>query len=125
MSKISPAARASSAASKVTETKQELARHRKHRQAHATIALAGGALLGGAPSGPRNALVDETVREHDSSLPLTPKETAAVDSLVSDHEIAPSLTRRDPGETGPVLAQFGDDTYQIDGGTVTKLKAAS
>ena len=48
-------------------------------------------------------------------LPLNAAEHAAVDSLLEQHPGQPiSLTRRDPGETGPLLVHVGDDTYQLD-----------
>lgn len=118
-----PAARASHAAGQTIHTKQHLAKHRKHRERHAVVALAGGALLGGEPDPAASRLVAETIREFGTRLPLTPKEAAAVESLIADHDSPPSLTRRDPNETGPVLADFGSDVYVIDGDVVTKVKA--
>jgi hypothetical protein len=57
-------------------------------------------------------------------LPLTTAESEAVDALFEKHgDALLSLTRRDPGETGPVLAHIGADTYEIDpDGKVTKQR---
>ncbi len=56
-------------------------------------------------------------------IPLTAAEHAAIDKLLAKHGDG-SLTRRDPGETGPVLVHIGDDTWKVDeDGTTTKQKA--
>lgn len=62
---------------------------------------------------------------NEGRIPLTDAEHAAVNQLLAKHpEIAVSLTRRDPGETGPVLVHVGDDSYQVSAaGRIKKLKA--
>lgn len=41
-------------------------------------------------------------------------EHAAIDDLIrSSHGLPVSVTRRDPGEKGPLLAHVGDKTYVI------------
>lgn len=57
--------------------------------------------------------------------PLTPAEHDAVETLIVRHPDEPvSLTRRDPGETGPLLVHVGAATYIVDGaGRVRKQKA--
>jgi hypothetical protein len=46
--------------------------------------------------------------------PMTEQEEAAVDKLMAEQEGEPiSLTRRDPGETGPLLVHAGDSTWEI------------
>lgn len=63
---------------------------------HALISRSGGSLL------------------HESRIPLTEAEHAAVDKLVAANPgVSVALTRRDPGETGPVLVTVGDDTYTV------------
>ena len=48
-------------------------------------------------------------------LPLSPAEHDAVNTLASKHpDAALSLTRRDPGETGPLLVHVDDATYEVD-----------
>lgn len=48
-------------------------------------------------------------------IPLTPAEHDAVDDLIGRHAgAAVSLTRRDPGESGPLLVHVGDETYLVD-----------
>ena len=48
-------------------------------------------------------------------LPLSEAESQAVDALIAKNASEPvSLTRRDPGETGPLLAHVGDAVYEID-----------
>lgn len=121
MARTPPASRAAQAAAKTVETGSHLKAHQKHRDRHEAISLAGGALLGGEVSQHASPLVKRTIEDYGTRLPLTPKEAAAVESLIADHDVAPSLTRRDPGETGPVLAYFGQDTYLIESDVVTKL----
>lgn len=60
---------------------------------------------------------------HEGRLPLSPAENDAVDALIAQHPDTPiSLTRRDPGESGPVWAHVGDDTYEInENGQAAKL----
>ena len=51
----------------------------------------------------------------EGRLPLLAAEHAAVDALIAKYpDEAVSLTRRDPGETGPLLVHVGGDTYEID-----------
>lgn len=48
-------------------------------------------------------------------IPLSKAEHGAVEKLLAEHpDAAVSLTRRDPGETGPVLVHIDDVSYQID-----------
>lgn len=48
-------------------------------------------------------------------IPLSDAEHAAVDKLIEQNPDEPvSMTRRDPGETGPLLVHVGDDTYLVD-----------
>lgn len=52
---------------------------------------------------------------NSSRLPLNEAETNAVEKLTGENPDANlSLTRRDPGETGPLLVHVGESTYQID-----------
>ncbi len=47
-------------------------------------------------------------------LPLTDAENDAVDKLIEANPGVPvSMTRRDPGETGPLLVHVGADTHEI------------
>jgi hypothetical protein len=45
-------------------------------------------------------------------IPLTPQEDAAIDELLAEHGDG-SFSRRDPGETGPVLLRIGKRTWEI------------
>jgi hypothetical protein len=48
-------------------------------------------------------------------IPLSKEEHVAIEKLLRENDgAAISLTRRDPGETGPVLVHVADVTYQID-----------
>jgi len=50
-------------------------------------------------------------------LPVSDAEQKAIEKLMAENEGEPvSFTRRDPGETGPVLAHVGDKTIEIDEG---------
>jgi hypothetical protein len=50
----------------------------------------------------------------EGRIPLTAAEHDAVEALIAKHpDEAVSITRRDPGETGPVLVHVGDATYEI------------
>lgn len=51
----------------------------------------------------------------NTTLPLHPGERHAIDKVLADvpDGTSVSLTRRDPGETGPVLVHVGDKTYEI------------
>lgn len=53
-------------------------------------------------------------------IPLTEREHKAVEKLLATHEGNATITRRDPGETGPVLVHLGDATYQISANGRTK-----
>lgn len=45
---------------------------------------------------------------------MNPKETAAIEKLLGEHPGGTaSLTRRDPGESGPMLVHIGDNTWEI------------
>jgi hypothetical protein len=59
-------------------------------------------------------------------IPLTAEEHTAVQRLLEKHSgESVTLTRRDPGETGPVLVHAGNASYQVsEAGRATKLKAA-
>lgn len=63
----------------------------------------------------------------EGRLPLLAAEHAAVDKLVAKHSHEPvSMTRRDPGETGPLLVHAGDATYLVDeNGHVRKQRKAA
>lgn len=51
----------------------------------------------------------------EGRLPLLAAEHDAVDTLIAKNPGASvSLTRRDPGETGPLLVHVGDIEYQVD-----------
>lgn len=51
---------------------------------------------------------------HPERIPLNEAEVAAVDKLAAGHDqAAVSLTRRDPGETGPLLVHIEADTWEI------------
>lgn len=58
-------------------------------------------------------------------LPMTENEQAGLDRLLARNGgTLISLTRRDPGESGPLLAHVDDDTYEIDAeGHYQKQKA--
>lgn len=60
-------------------------------------------------------------------IPLNAAEHAAVDKLAAKHPDAPlGLTRRDPGNTGPLLVHAVDAAYLVsEQGKATKQKAAS
>jgi hypothetical protein len=79
----------------------------KQEELHQTLAAAGGHL-------------------YEGRIPMTELEHDSVDKLVAANSgQSVSLTRRDPGDTGPVLVHVGDDTYQIDdNGRTRKLRAA-
>jgi len=57
----------------------------------------------------------------EGCIPLTEAESEAIDKLLDLHIVAATLTRRDPGESGPVLVHLGDATFVVDeDGTVTE-----
>jgi hypothetical protein len=50
----------------------------------------------------------------EGRLPLSDAEHQAVDKLQGEHpDESVTVTRRDPGETGPLVAQVGDDSWEI------------
>lgn len=50
----------------------------------------------------------------EGRLPLLRAEHEAVEKLADENDGASlSLTRRDPGETGPLLVHLGDTTWEI------------
>lgn len=54
-------------------------------------------------------------------IPLSAEEQVAVQSLLEEHGDG-SLTRRDPGEAGPVIVHIGDRLWEIDeDGTVSEV----
>lgn len=47
-------------------------------------------------------------------IPLQEAEDHAISELLADHPGQPaSLSRRDPGETGPIIVQIGASTWEI------------
>lgn len=60
-------------------------------------------------------------------IPLNAAEHDAVETLIAKNPDKPlSITRRDPGETGPLLVHVGDDTYTVnEQGRARKQKAVS
>lgn len=51
----------------------------------------------------------------EGRIPLLAAEHDAVDRLIAKNPGVPlSLTRRDPGESGPLLVHVGDATYLVD-----------
>ena len=51
----------------------------------------------------------------EGRIPLTDAEHGAVDDLIAMNPgLAVSLTRRDPGESGPLLVYVGDSAYSVD-----------
>ena len=63
--------------------------------------------------------------QRNGRIPLKDAEHAAVDKLLASHDASASLTRRDPGETGPVVVEIdGVGVWHIDkSGKTTKQKA--
>ena len=52
---------------------------------------------------------------NECRLPMSESENMTVHNLMREYEgESVSLTRRDPNESGPVLAQIGDMTWEID-----------
>lgn len=48
-------------------------------------------------------------------IPLSRREESAVSAVVAKHPgVTATLSRRDPGELGPVLVQIGESAYEID-----------
>ena len=61
----------------------------------------------------------------EGRIPHNDAEGEAIAKLLAKHGDAATLTRRDPGETGPLLVHIGHDSWQIDqDGNATKLKKA-
>lgn len=62
----------------------------------------------------------------EGCIPLSPAEHEAVDKLATEHPgESLSLTRRDPGESGPLLVHVGADTFMVgDDGQRRKQKRA-
>lgn len=50
----------------------------------------------------------------EGRIPLNPAEHEAVEQLLAAHVGNATLTRRDAGETGPLLVHIGDETYLVD-----------
>lgn len=48
-------------------------------------------------------------------IPMDDAELAELEQLMHDHEIV-SLTRRDPGESGPVVVHLADGSEALIGG---------
>lgn len=58
---------------------------------------------------------------YEGRIPLNDAEQQAVEKLMFENDgAAVSLTRRDPGETGPVLIHIDHVTYQINDNGVTE-----
>lgn len=57
-------------------------------------------------------------------IPVSDKEHAAIEKVQKKHKDQNlTLTRRDPGESGPIVVHAGDVSYQIaKDGKTTKLK---
>lgn len=53
-------------------------------------------------------------------IPMNTKENEAIEKLLENHAGNASLTRRDPGNTGPVIVEFGDQTWEINESGKTK-----
>lgn len=55
-------------------------------------------------------------------LNLNDKENTAIDKLLENHDGTASLTRRDPGNSGPVVVEIGDESWEIsDSGKAKKV----
>jgi hypothetical protein len=50
----------------------------------------------------------------EGRLPLSPAESEALARLVDTHAGQASITRRDAGNTGPLLVHIGDDSWHVD-----------
>ncbi len=62
---------------------------------------------------------------HEGRIPLEDAEHAAVDKLIAKNPDTPvSFSRRDPGETGPLVVGVGDDTYIVQADGKTRKKAS-
>lgn len=49
----------------------------------------------------------------EGRIPLNDKEHEAIDKLLENHAGNASLTRRDPGDTGPVIVEIGDESWEV------------
>jgi hypothetical protein len=50
----------------------------------------------------------------EGMIPMEPGEAAAVQQIADQHPgESLTVTRRDPGETGPLLVHVGDRTFEI------------
>lgn len=76
----------------------------KHEELHKLLAAKGGHVYGGR-------------------IPMNDAEHAAVDRLLNRHGGQGFLTRRDPGNTGPVLVHVGDTVYEVAADGRAKKKA--
>lgn len=57
----------------------------------------------------------------EGRIPLTEAESEAIAHLLEGHDGTATLTRRDPGESGPVLVHLADRTFEVDeAGQVTE-----
>lgn len=57
----------------------------------------------------------------EGRIPMTTAEHAAVDALLEAHGPVAMLTRRDPGNTGPVLVHIGEAIWAVaEDGKTTK-----
>lgn len=51
---------------------------------------------------------------HDGRIPMNDAEHEALDALEEKHKgMSLTYSRRDPGNTGPLWVQTGDDTYEV------------
>jgi hypothetical protein len=61
----------------------------------------------------------------EGRIPHTSAEGEAIDTLLARHKGNATLTRRDPGETGPMIVHIGDNTWEVTAeGKVTKQRKA-
>jgi hypothetical protein len=54
-------------------------------------------------------------------IDVSEDERAALDELLEGKDVSATVTRRDPGETGPLLVHIGSVTFVIDGSKTTEL----
>ena len=51
---------------------------------------------------------------HPERIPHTDAEATAIEKLEGEHpDEQMTLTRRDPGDTGPLVVHIGDDSWEI------------
>lgn len=57
-------------------------------------------------------------------ISMSTKEGEKVDALLAEHggEGSVTICRADPGESGPVLVQIGDNTWRVTEARTTKVK---